>query len=235
MSETKDVCVVAGVGPGIGASLARRFGTAGYPVALLARSTELSERLAKELPKAKAYTCDVADPAAVERAYRAIRADLGAIGVLAYNASGGTFVNIEAATAEDFERTWRVNTFGAFLAAKQVIPEMIAAGRGSIVFIGATASRKGGARSPALSSAKFAQRGLAESMARHLGPRGIHVAVVVVDGVVDLARTRAFMKDKPDDFFIRPDDVAATVLHLAEQPRSAWSFEVEARPFGETW
>lgn len=235
MSETKDVCVVAGIGPGIGASLARRFGTAGYPVALLARTTELSEPLAAELPKAKAYACDVAEPAAVERVYKAIRADLGAIGVLAYNAGSGVFANIEAATAEDFERAWRVNTFGAFLASKQVIPEMVAAGRGSIVFIGATASRKGGARTPAFASAKFGQRGLAESMARHLGPRGVHVAVVVVDGVVDLARTRSMLKDKPDDFFIRPDDVAATVLHLAEQPRSAWSFEVEARPFGESW
>jgi NAD(P)-dependent dehydrogenase (short-subunit alcohol dehydrogenase family) len=235
MSETKDVCVVAGVGPGIGAALARRFASAGYPVALLARTTELSERLAEELPKAKAYACDVGDAAAVERAYAAIRADLGAIGVLAYNAGSGVFANIEAATAEDFERAWRVNTFGAFLASKQVIPEMVAAGRGSIVFIGATASRKGGARTPAFAAAKFGQRGLAESMARHLGPRGVHVAVVVVDGVVDLARTRAMLKDKPDSFFIRPDDVAATALHLAEQPRSAWSFEVEARPFGETW
>ena len=235
MTQAKDVCVVAGVGPGIGAALARRFGSAGYPVALLARSTELSERLAAGLPKAKAYACDVGDPAAVTRVYAAIRADLGAIGVLAYNAGSGVFANIEAATAEDFERAWRVNTFGAFLASKQVIPEMVAAGRGSIVFIGATASRKGGARTAAFASAKFGQRGLAESMARHLGPRGVHVALVVVDGVVDLARTRAMMKDKPDEFFIRPDDVAATVLHLAEQPRSAWSFEVEARPFGETW
>ncbi len=235
MSEPKDVCVVAGVGPGIGAALARRFGTAGYPVALLARTTEVSERLAAELPRAKAYACDVADAESVARTYAAIRADLGAVGVLAYNAGAGVFVDIEQTSAEDFERAWRVNTFGSFLASKQVIPEMLAAGRGTIVFIGATASRKGGARSPSLSSAKFGQRGLAESMARHLGPRGVHVSLIVVDGVVDLPRTRVFMKDKPDDFFIRPDDVAATALHLAEQPRSAWSFEVEARPFGETW
>jgi NAD(P)-dependent dehydrogenase (short-subunit alcohol dehydrogenase family) len=235
MPEAKGVCVVAGVGPGIGAALVRRFGTAGHPVALLARSPSLSERLAAELPRAKSYACDVADATAVERTYAAIRADLGPIEVLAYNAGSGVFANIEAASAEDFENAWRVNTLGAFLLSKQVIPEMIAAGRGTIVFIGATASRKGGARTPAFASAKFGQRGLAESMARHLGPRGVHVAVVVVDGVVDLPRTRAFLKDKPDEFFIRPDDVAATAYHLAGQPRSAWSFEVEARPFGETW
>src|SRR5262249_58225422 len=116
MSETRDVCVVAGVGPGIGAALARRFASAGYPVALLARTTELSERLAAELPKARAYACDVGDAAAVERAYAAVRADLGPIGTLLYNAGSGAFVNIEAATAADLESAWRVNTPGAFLA-----------------------------------------------------------------------------------------------------------------------
>jgi NAD(P)-dependent dehydrogenase (short-subunit alcohol dehydrogenase family) len=112
---------------------------------------------------------------------------------------------------------------------------MKARGRGAIVFIGATASVKGGARTAGFSSAKFAQRGLAQSMARSLGPQGIHVALIVVDGVVDLASTRKMMPDKPDDFFVKPEGVAATAVALVRQDRSAWSFEVEARPFGEKW
>src|SRR5438445_18011 len=107
--------------------------------------------------------------------------------------------------------------------------------RGSVVFVGATASRKGGARSASFSSAKGAQRSLAESMARALWPAGIHVALIVVDGVVDLPRTRERMPDKPASFFIQPDDVAEIGFRLTQQRPSAWSFEVEARPFGESW
>ena len=108
-------------------------------------------------------------------------------------------------------------------------------GRGAIILIGATASRRGMPRTAGFAPAKAAQRSLADSMARHLWPAGIHVALVIVDGVVDLARTRQAMQDKPDSFFVQPDDVATTVLWLCQQPRSAWSFEVEARPFGESW
>jgi NAD(P)-dependent dehydrogenase (short-subunit alcohol dehydrogenase family) len=231
----KRVCVVAGVGPGNGAAFARRFAAEGYSLALLARTTRLTEELASSLPDARAYACDVGDAASVARAYDAVRRDLGEAEVLVYNAGSGVWGTIEDATAADFEGAWRVNALGGFLAAKQVIPAMKRAGRGSIVFVGATASRKGGAKSASFSSAKGAQRSLAESMARALWPAGIHVALIVVDGVVDLARTRERMPDKPDSFFIQPDDVAEIALQLTRQKRSAWSFEVEARPFGENW
>lgn len=112
---------------------------------------------------------------------------------------------------------------------------MQAAGRGAIVFVGATASRRGGLRTVAFAPAKAAQRSLAESLARQLWPAGIHVSLIVLDGVVDLPRTREMMRGKPDEFFVKPDDVAATAAWLVAQPRSAWAFEVEARPFGETW
>lgn len=231
----KRVCVVAGVGPGNGAAFARRFASEGYAVALLARSTELSERLASSLPEARAYTCDVTDAASIERAFDAVRRELGDPDVLVYNAGSGVWGNIEQATAEDFETSWRVNTLGGFVASKQVIPAMKRVGRGSIVFVGATASRKAGAKSAAFSSAKGAQRSLAESMARALWPAGIHVALIVVDGVVDLPRTRQRMPDKPDSFFVKPDDVAEIGFRLTQQKQSAWSFEVEARPFQESW
>jgi NAD(P)-dependent dehydrogenase (short-subunit alcohol dehydrogenase family) len=231
----KRVCVVAGVGPGNGAAFARRFGAEGYAVALLARSTGFSEEVASELPDARAYACDVTDSASVARTFDAVRREVGEPEVLVYNAGSGVWGTIEDVSAADFESSWRVNALGGFLAAKQVIPAMKRAGRGSIVFIGATASRKAGARSAAFSSAKGAQRSLAESMARALWPAGIHVSLIVVDGVVHLQRTRERMPDKPDSFFIKPDDVAEIAFRLAQQKQSAWSFEVEARPFGETW
>jgi NAD(P)-dependent dehydrogenase (short-subunit alcohol dehydrogenase family) len=236
MSEAKKrVCAVVGVGPGNGAALAKRFAGEGYAVALLARGTELTSALAKELPGSRAFSCDVADTASVEKAFAGVREALGEVDTLIYNAGSGTWGTIEDATPADFEASWRVNTLGAFVASKQVIPAMKKAGRGNIVFIGATASRRGNVKTAVFAPAKAAQRSLAESMARYLWPAGIHVAVVIVDGVVDLPRTRAMLKDKPDTFFIKPDDLADSVFHVTEQRRSTWSFEVEARPFGETW
>ncbi|HEY2517143.1 MAG TPA: SDR family NAD(P)-dependent oxidoreductase [Polyangiaceae bacterium] len=234
-NEKKRVCAVVGVGPGNGAALARRFAREGYAVALLARSTEVTETLARELPSARPFACDVADAASIERAFAAVASEMGEVETLVYNAGSGRFGTIDDTSAEDFEASWRVNALGAFVASKQVIAPMKRAGRGNIVFIGATASRRGNVKTAAFAPAKAAQRSLAESMARYLWPAGIHVSVIIVDGVVDLARTRAMMKDKPDSFFLKPDDLADTVFRVTEQPRSTWSFEVEARPFGETW
>ena len=231
----KRLCAVVGVGPGNGAAFARRFATGGYAVALLARSTELAGQLASTLPDARAYACDVTDAGSVERAFEAIGRDLGEVDVVVYNAGSGTWGTVEDISAADLEASWRVNTLGALLVSQRVIPAMKRAGAGSIVFVGATASRRGAARTAAFAPAKAAQRSLAESMARHLWPAGIHVSLIVVDGVVSLPRTRQRMPDKPDSFFIQPDDVAETAFVLAHQSRSAWSFEVEARPFGETW
>jgi NAD(P)-dependent dehydrogenase (short-subunit alcohol dehydrogenase family) len=232
---SQPVCVVVGVGPGNGASIARRFAAEGYAIALLARSSETSGALAKELPGARAYACDVAVPAEVTMTFETLRAEMGEVEVLVYNAGAGKFGTIEEITAADAELAWRVNVQGALIASQQVIPSMKEAGKGAIVFIGATASRRGGARFAAFAPSKAGQKSLAESMARHLWPSGIHVAVVIVDGVVDLPRTRAWMPNKPDSFFIKPDDVAETTLAIVKQPRSTWSFEVEARPFAETW
>ena len=231
----KPVCVVVGVGEGNGAAFARTFARHGMSVALLARSTDFSGRLADELGDARAYACDVADPASVASAFERIRADLGDAAVLIYNAGSGVRGDAASISLEDFEDAWRVNALGALAASQQVIPAMKSAGRGAIIFIGATASLRGGPQTAAFAPAKAAQRILAESMARSLWPHGIHVSLIVIDAVVDLPRTRERMPDKPDDFFIAPDDVAATALWLAEQPRSAWTFEATIRPFGEKW
>jgi NAD(P)-dependent dehydrogenase (short-subunit alcohol dehydrogenase family) len=231
----KPVCAVVGVGPGNGAAFARRFAAEGYAVALLARRATFSSQLASKLPDAHAYECDVSDADSVDGAFAAIRAKMGEVDVLIYNAGSGVWGTIEDVTAADFETSWRVNTLGAFLAARQVIPAMKKAHGGSIVLIGATASRRGGAKTAAFAPAKAAQRSLAESMAKYLWPAGIHVALIIVDGAVNLPATRQRMPDKPESFFIQPDDVADTALRLTQQKPSAWSFEVEARPFCEPW
>jgi NAD(P)-dependent dehydrogenase (short-subunit alcohol dehydrogenase family) len=231
----KKVCAVVGVGPGNGAALGRRFAKEGYAVALLARTTETSGPLAASLADARAYACDVTDAPSVAGAFDAIAREMGPVHTLVYNAGSGAWGTVEDIAPAALEGAFRVNTLGLLLCAQKVIPWMKEQGGGNVVVIGATASRRGAARTAGFAPAKAAQESLTESMARHLWPLGIHVSLIIVDGVVDLARTRAMMKDKPDDFFIAPDDLADTAFHLTVQPRSAWSFEVEARPFKESW
>lgn len=229
------VCAIAGVGPGNGAAFARKFAAAGYRVALIARSAKVAGELAKELAGAKSYGCDITEPESVKATFEAIRSDLGEIDTLIYNAGAGVWRNIEEVSQEEFEQSWRVNALGSFLASKQVIPAMTQHKRGNIIFIGATASRRGNILTAAFAPAKAAQKSLAESMARYLGPLGVHVALLIIDGVVDTASTRKMFPGKPDDFFMQPDDIADAALHLANQKPSAWSFEIEVRPFGEKW
>jgi NAD(P)-dependent dehydrogenase (short-subunit alcohol dehydrogenase family) len=236
MTDTKKpVAVVAGAGPGNGAALARRFTAAGYAVALLARKRENLDAILGELETARGYACDVGDAASVNAAFAGIRRDLGPVDVLLYNAGSGVFADVESITPEQFEQSWRVNALGALLCSQQVIPAMKEKSQGSIVFIGATASRRGNVQTAAFAPAKAAQRSLAESMARKLWPGGIHVALIIVDGVVDLPRTRQAMPGKPDDAFVDPDAVAEIAFQLTRQNRRAWSFEVEARPYAEKW
>ena len=232
---TKPVCVVVGVGEGNGAALARAFAAEGMAVALLARTTDFTSALAEELGDARAFACDVSDPDDVAEAFARIVDELGDPATIIYNAGSGTWGDVEAISLDDFEQAWRINAYGALAVSQQVVPAMKAAGSGTIIFIGATASRRGGPRTAAFAPAKAAQRSLAESMARSLGPAGIHVALIVIDAVVDLPGTRRMMPDKPDSFYLKPEDMAATAVWLASQPRSAWTFEVDVRPFGENW
>ncbi|WP_313045958.1 SDR family NAD(P)-dependent oxidoreductase [Brevundimonas sp.] len=235
MSEKKKVCAVIGVGPGNGAALARRFAADGYAVALMARSAKNTSALAEELADARSFACDVGDAASVASAFAAVRAEMGEVDVVVFNAGSGVFGALDDVSAADFEASWRVNSLGLFLVAKEVTPAMKAAGEGAIIVIGATASRRGTARTTAFAPAKAAQRSLCEALARQLGPDGVHVALIILDGVVYLPRTREVMKDKSDDFFIKPSGVADLASMLVRQDKSAWTFEAEARPFGETW
>jgi len=232
---TKKICAIVGVGPGNGAALSRAFAGADYDVAMIARNTETLAEFERQIPGTRGVTADVTDPQALRDAFERIDKEMGAVDALIYNAGSGSFANVEETSLEEFERAWRVNSLGFLIAAKAVIPAMKSKGAGAIVAIGATASIRGRAQTTAFASAKAAQRSLAQSLARYLGPEGIHVGYIIIDGVIDLKRTREMMPDKPDSFFLQPDDIAKSVLAVVEQPKSAWTFEWDARPYAESW
>jgi len=228
-------CVIVGAGPGNGLALGGKFLAAGYTTALLARSSQNLEALKESLPDAYTHLCDVTDAKSIRSAFADVERDLGRTDVLIYNAGSGVFGSIDDIDADAFEQAWRVNALGCFHSVETVLPGMRGAGAGKIIVMGATAAKRGGARFAAFASAKAAQYNLAQSLARHLGPENIHVAYIVIDGVIDIPRTRARMPDKPDDFFLDPNDIADAVLRVSEQPRSAWTFEIDLRPYCEKW
>jgi NAD(P)-dependent dehydrogenase (short-subunit alcohol dehydrogenase family) len=231
----RPVCVVLGAGPGNGAAIARRFAEAGSRVALMARDLDRITTLAGSIAGARAIQCDASNPRSINAAFAATRTQLGPVDTLIYNAGTGVWGDALTVTPEDFESTWRLSSLGAFLAAREVLPQMLAAGTGRIIFVGATASRRGGVATAAFAPAKAAQKSLAESLARSYGSKGIHVALIVIDAVVDEPKMRSRMQDKPDDFFCKPADIADTIFMVAQQRKSAWTFELEVRPFGEKW
>ena len=233
-SPSLPVAAVLGVGPGLGAALARRFAQT-YAVAINARRAAYLSSLATDIRASGGQVlevpADIGDQAQVETVFKTIREQLGPPEVLLYNAGNGSWGTITDVTPEQYETTWRVNAYGAFLSAKEVAPDMIAKGRGSMLFTGATAGVKAGARSVAFGPAKFALRGLVQSMARDLGPKGIHVAWINVDGVIDIPG-----RDIPGftaEDMLKPEAIAETYWHLAHQDASAWTTELEVRPFKE--
>ncbi|MEF8792111.1 SDR family NAD(P)-dependent oxidoreductase [Thiohalorhabdus sp.] len=229
------VCVIPGAGPGNGAALARRFTRSGYRVAMLARDSDRLGRITESIDGAHPFACDMSQPAAVAETFDAIRRDLGPVSVLLYNAGDGQWGTIDETPSEAMEGAWRVNVLGLHAAAQASLPDMRAAGGGAIVVTGATASLRGGAGFTAFASAKAAQRSLAQSLGRHLGPENIHVALIIIDGVVATPRTREMMPDRPDEGFLSPDVIAESVHFLAHQPPSAWTFELDLRPYTENW
>lgn len=235
LASEGDVCLITGVGPGTGAALVRSFAAAGYRVAMLARTAERLETLAQELPQAHAFACDVADPDALSGALEAVRGRLGAPKVVVHNAVGGTFADFLEARPEDLQRNFQINVMALFHLARLTTPAMMEAGAGALICTGNTSAYRGKPRFAAFAPTKAAQRVLMESIARRVGPAGVHAAYVAIDAVIDVPWARQMMKDQPDEFFCKPQDIADECLRIAHQPRSAWSFHVEIRPFGETW
>jgi NAD(P)-dependent dehydrogenase (short-subunit alcohol dehydrogenase family) len=222
--------LIVGVGSGVSASLARVFNKAGIKVALAARRAANLADLAKETG-ALALACDATDRSQVSSLFAALDKSFGAPDVVVYNASyrtRGPFVGLDAA---EVEKSIAVTAYGAFLVAQEAVKRMLPRGHGAILFTGASASVKGYAQSASFAMGKFALRGLAQSMARELSPQGIHVGHVVIDGGIR-SQTRPVPTDKPDSL-LDPDAIAQTFLDLLRQPRSAWAWEIELRPWVE--
>jgi short-subunit dehydrogenase len=202
---------------------------------MLARNEAYLRQLSTEIRGTQAIGCDAQEPASIREAFDKVHEVLGPVDVMIYNAGAGDWKSVEDTRLEEFESSWKTNAFGLLAATQQVIPAMKERSRGCIIVIGATASLRGGAQTTGFAAAKAAQRSLTQSMARSLGPTGIHVSHVVIDGVIDLARTRTTMADRPDEFFLKPEAIAETVYNLTEQDPSAWSFEIDLRPHIEKW
>lgn len=232
---TGKVCLITGVGPGTGAAMARKMAAEGYSVAMLARKAERLTELASEIDNAHAYVCDVTDEDALVATIQEIRDDHGPIAVAIHNAVGGafgTFMDIDPAV---LEQNFQVNVMALLHLARAVTPDMAAAGRGALICTGNTSAHRGVSNFAGFAPTKAAQRILCESIAREVGPKGVHVAFVTIDAVIDLKWTRKRWADHPDEFFIKPSEIADEVAHIIQQPRGAWSFNVEIRPFGEKW
>ncbi|MGZ5924803.1 MAG: SDR family NAD(P)-dependent oxidoreductase [Rhizomicrobium sp.] len=229
------VCVISGVGPGTGASLTRRFAAGGYRVAMLARNARRLGDLEIEIKGARAYPCDVSDPLQVDAAAAGIERELGQPEVVIHNAVGGAFGSFLDIAPKVLNENFQTNTMGLLYLARRFVPGMIAHGSGALIATGNTAALRGRAGFAGFAPTKAAQRILAEAIARDAGPKGVHVAYVVIDAVIDVPWARERYKDKPDSFFIKSSAIADEIFHTAHQDKSAWSFNVEIRPFGESW
>lgn len=232
---SKPLAVVTGVGPGTGSAIVRRLVADGYEVAMLARNQQRLDELAESLPGAHAYAVDVTDFSALEQTLDRIQAAHGDARVLVHNAVGGAWGNFLDIDPAVLQANFQTNVMALLHLARRLGPAMVEAGEGAIIATGNTSALRGKANFAGFAPTKAAQRILAESIARELGPKGVHVAYLVIDAVIDVPWARKKYPEKPDEFFIRPDDIAAQVSHLIQQPRSAWSFNAEVRPYAEPW
>ena len=232
---SKKVALVTGVGPGTGSSIARRFSNGGYKVAMIARDKERLKSLEDKLEDSKGYSCELRNQEYLNSTIDNIIKDFGYPDVFIHNAVRGTRGNFLEFTSEELQSNFDINVLALHRIAQKVAPEMIKKNKGAIIVTGNTSAHRGKANFGGTASTKAAQKILTESFARYLNPKGIHVAYITIDAAIDLEWTRKAWPDKPDDFFIQPDDIASEVWHIAHQSKSAWTFDHWLRPFGESW
>ena len=232
---SKKVALVTGVGPGTGSSIARRFSDGGYKVAMIARDKERLKSLEDELEDSKGYSCELRNQEYLNSTIDNIIKDFGYPDVFIHNAVRGTRGNFLEFTSEELQSNFDINVLALHRIAQKVAPEMIIKSKGAIIVTGNTSAHRGKANFGGTASTKAAQKILTESFARYLNPKGIHVAYITIDAAIDLEWTRKAWPDKPDDFFIQPDDIASEVWHITHQSKSAWTFDHWLRPFGENW
>lgn len=221
--------ILFGVGPGLGAALVHSFHRNGFAVTAVARS-----RPSGELP-ARMELADVSDREAVAGVFARAEAEDGPPEVVVFNAGAFVRGSILDLTVQQVEETWKTGCLGGFITGQAAAKSMVAAGRGTILFTGATAALRGGNGFAPFAIAKFGLRALAQSMARELGPKGVHVAHVIIDGIIDGGRSASWLAGKPADSGLAPDAIAETYVQLHRQPKSAWTHEIDLRPAAEAF
>jgi len=241
MTGRTNVALIAGVGDGLGGAVARRFARGGYQTVLVARSADRLARIAGDIESAGgrgiAYVADLREESAVGKLFDDVEAQIGPIGVAVFNTGANFRASILDTPADMFEKVWRLGCYAGFLVGREAARHMVPRGQGTILFTGATASLRGSSQFAAFAAAKGGVRQVAQSMARELGPQGIHVASVIVDGMIDSQRVRERFPERvaqlPEDGMLKPADIAEVYWQLAHQPRSAWTFEIDLRPWAE--
>jgi NAD(P)-dependent dehydrogenase (short-subunit alcohol dehydrogenase family) len=245
MTATKGACLVVGVGDGVGGAIAKAFAAEGYTVCMTRRPRHLDqlEALAAEIRSldqdAHAFGVDARQEADMIALVDRIEAEIGPLEVVVFNIGANVRFDLTETTAQVFSKVWEMACFAGFLTAREAARVMTPRGRGTILFTGASASLRGKEGFSAFASAKAGLRAVAQSAARELGPKGIHVAHVVVDGAIDGVFIRSMRGEVDDlldqDLILKPADIAANYVHLHNQPRSAWTHELDLRPWSETW
>jgi NAD(P)-dependent dehydrogenase (short-subunit alcohol dehydrogenase family) len=241
MATQPNVALVAGVGEGLGGAVARRFARGGHPTVLVARTGDRLGRIAREIEAAGgrgiAYVADLREESAVTKLFDDVEAEIGPVDVAVFNTGANFRASILDTPSDMFEKVWRLGCYAGFLVGREAARHMVPRGRGTILFTGATASLRGAAQFAAFAAAKGGVRQVAQSMARELGPKGIHVASVIIDGMIDSQRVRERFPERvaqlPADGMLKPDDIAETYWQLHQQPRDTWTFEVDLRPWAE--
>lgn len=241
---SSQVILVIGAGDSTGGAVARRFAREGFVACVTRRHADKLEPLVAQIRadggQARAFGSDARREEQVIELFGQVERDVGPVEVCVYNVGGNVRFPLMETTARVYFKVWEMCALGAFLAGREAARHMVGRGRGTILFTGATASLRGGAGYAAFAGGKHAKRALAQSMARELGPKGIHVAHVVIDGAIDTAfirenRPDIFERRKSADGLLAPDAIAETYWQIHKQPRSAWTFETDLRPWSETW
>lgn len=236
------VCVVIGAGDATGGAIARRFAREGYTAVVTRRHADklgpLVAQITEEGGKVHPFGSDARNEDQVVELFRQIETEIGDVEVFVFNIGGNVRFDIRDTTSRVYRKVWEMTAFAGFLTAREAAKVMVSRGRGTMLFTGATASLRGGSGFAAFAGGKHAVRALAQSMARELGPQNIHVAHVVIDGAIDTEWIRTNFPHRYDggpDVVLNPDDIAETYWQLHRQPRSAWTFEMDLRPWKETW
>ena len=242
MSDAR-ACVVIGAGESTGGAIAKRFAREGLTACVVRRNADALGDLVSEIEgaggRARAYGCDARDEEQVIALFDAVEKDVGPVEVFVFNPGANVNFPIRDMTSRVYRKVWEMACFAGFLTGREAARRMVPHGRGTILFTGATASVRGGAGFAAFAGAKHALRALAQSMARELSPQGLHVAHVVIDGAIDTPWIREnfgeLIKQRPPDGLLSPESIADNYWLLHQQPRDAWTFELDLRPFDERW